>query len=269
MRPAPRPARAATLVVGLALGAGIAFSRHDRGSAVDAPGSVAVWVADRDGDEVVGLDARLLRVTALRVAAPERVRATADGGAWIVSGADRLIRSRADGALVAAAAVPGPVLDLAPWEGGVALLVHPPGEVLRLLRAGPRGDVLEAASVPGAVALAGAPDAVDVLDEAGGVRSFALRGGLVLRAVHASSPGPARQRTDPDGSDGRDGPDGATARAWAHGSAVSIRWRSGAVLLVDERGRLVRAQGGFEGISDLAPLPPLSRRPIARGGAPR
>jgi hypothetical protein len=88
----------------------------DAARASARPGPVAVWVADRDACEVVGLDADLLRAVAVDLSWPVEVEACSDGGAWVAhapsgdpSGEHRLVRITADGRVV-----PEPVTGIVP-----------------------------------------------------------------------------------------------------------------------------------------------------------
>ncbi len=68
-----------------------------RPARVDAP-APEVWVSDRDGDMVFGLDRDLYVRVRVPVDAPLRVAATADGGAWVLH--DRSAGQRDDRALL-------------------------------------------------------------------------------------------------------------------------------------------------------------------------
>lgn len=113
-----------------------------------APNSrVAVWLCDRDGNRVVGLDRNLLEIRSVPLRAPLEVEGRADGGAWIVSAAQadplgphELARLSAAGALSVVAALE-PVLDLYSDELGRAL-------VLDLTGAGARLQLFEHGSEP-------------------------------------------------------------------------------------------------------------------------
>lgn len=113
-----------------ALGALLALALSPDGSAARTTGSVALWVSDRDADQVHGLGADLVPLRTVTVAAPTEVEARADGGAWVLSaegggplGAHRLVRLGADGTQLASTLF-GPPLDLAVVDGEDALVVE-------------------------------------------------------------------------------------------------------------------------------------------------
>ena len=128
---APFRAGGVLCLVVFAISASIALGWSKvRGAQVPVqPARVAVWLSDRDGDQVYGLDRELLVVNSVALRAPIEVEARADGGAWIVSSIDadplgphRLLRLLHDGRLVARAPL-GPILDLDCDELGRAIVV--------------------------------------------------------------------------------------------------------------------------------------------------
>ena len=129
-----------TLSISIALG----WARVREASAPAPTARVAVWVSDRDGDQVIGLDRNLLLVRTLAVRAPTEIEARSDGGAWVVSstnadplGRHQLLRLAADGQIVARAQL-APVLDLACDDADRAALVDfdGSGERVRVFDAG-------------------------------------------------------------------------------------------------------------------------------------
>ena len=109
---APFRAGGVLCLVVFAISASIALGWSKvRGAQVPVqPARVAVWLSDRDGDQVYGLDRELLVVSSVALRAPIEVEARADGGAWIVSSIDadplgphRLLRLLHDGRLAARA----------------------------------------------------------------------------------------------------------------------------------------------------------------------
>ena len=68
----------------LAVGLSLARARHE--PALPPPGPVRWWLADRDADELCGLDEDLVLSRRVRIEKPCRVRSTPDGGAWVLSG---------------------------------------------------------------------------------------------------------------------------------------------------------------------------------------
>jgi len=136
------------------LGAGLALTRGLtlRQVAVRTePGPVAVWVADRDGHQVVGLDARAFVALRVPIRFPVDLEPRADGGLWVVSAPaghpltpHRLGRLDRAGCLRAAAEL-GTFLDLATLDGGDALVVDRDGTGrarLRRVRADGADEVL-------------------------------------------------------------------------------------------------------------------------------
>lgn len=97
------------------------------------PGPVAVWVADRDGHEVTGLDDDLFVTLRVPLRFPVDVEARADGGLWVASAPEghpltphRLARLDERGCLRATASL-STFLDLSTLDGGDALVVDRDG----------------------------------------------------------------------------------------------------------------------------------------------
>jgi hypothetical protein len=233
---------------------GAAFVRHEAGP-------VAVWVADRDGHELVGLDAELFVAARRPLRFPVEVEARADGGIWVLSAPrggpltpHRLSRFDSRGFVRRTAEVEV-VLDLTTLDGGDALVVEgasavprnpgaaapPTRRVLRVADDGSAGGVAEAI---GARCVAGRGDRALVGTERGWALLFDLK----------RTGGP---------------PPGALVRRWCGGELVDVApgpragtwWAldgrasgEGRVLLLDRSLRTVwEAPLGFEA-QHLAPV---------------
>jgi len=159
------------------------------------PGRPVVWVGDRDGGQVLGLDADGLPSRSIRVAYPLELAARSDGGLWVLAGsaslADpvrRLLRFTDRGEV--ATEVPVPVASsLVALRGGDALLVAGAGAARALIRVAADGEeVLLVPVAPGAeVALAVGPAGI-LVSERRGVRLLGAGGtegfpGRVFRPV--------------------------------------------------------------------------------------
>lgn len=162
----------------------------------ELPGPVALWVCDRDGGAVVGLDAEHLIASRVAVPSPTGVVACGDGRLWVASavhddpqGEHELRLLTAGGRRLGSYAT-GPLLDLAACG---------PAGVVALERVGPRsvrafalpepGGECELEDLPGAVCVAG--------DRSGGAL-IGTSAGLVIayRGIGTAgfpSPGPRRR----------------------------------------------------------------------------
>jgi hypothetical protein len=167
-----------------ALGLGLAWTREhlERGPPDGVvPGPVALWVADRDGHEITGLDAELFLAARVPIRFPVELEARADGGLWVVSAPaghpltfHRLARLDRAGCLRARAEL-GVLVDLAVLEGGDALVVDRDGtgrERVRRVADDGRGIVL--AWPLGAACVAGAGGRVAVGTDRGWVAVYDL-----------------------------------------------------------------------------------------------
>ncbi len=145
------------------------------------PGPVAVWVADRDGHEVAGLDQDLFVALRVPVRYPIDVESRADGGLWLVSAPEgnpltphRLGRLDRSGCLRAEASL-GTFLDLATLDGGDALVVDRDGSGrTRLRRVDADGGATQIAPTTGARCVAGADGRVLVGTDNGWLLLFDL-----------------------------------------------------------------------------------------------
>ncbi len=145
---------------------------------------VAVWLCDRDGDRVFGLDRDLLVVNSVALRAPVEVEARPDGGAWIVSSVDadplgphRLLRLLHDGTLAARAPL-GPILDLDCDELGRAVVVDLPGAVARVSAFDANATAVWTRAWPGALCAATAAGYCLVGTQAGELVRFDLNAPL-------------------------------------------------------------------------------------------
>jgi hypothetical protein len=114
-----------------------------------ASGPVALWVADRDGQQIVGLDRALYPVRSITLASPTALAERRDGGAWVTTAAGRTPRGAHSVARlsaaghVAAQATIGVPIDLESIDRRDALLVvASPAGSTRLLRVLEAGDVV-------------------------------------------------------------------------------------------------------------------------------
>jgi len=94
-----------------------------------SPGPVALWVADRDGQQVVGLDRTLFPARSVELAWPTALAARRDGGVWATSSAlgsprdpHQLVRLDASGRVVMRATVGVPI-ELESVDRADALLI--------------------------------------------------------------------------------------------------------------------------------------------------
>jgi hypothetical protein len=108
----------------------LGFGALHKAKPPDSRARVAVWLSDRDGDCVVGLDGNLLQLRTVPMRAPIEVEARADGGVWVLSapsgdplGVHQLSRVTASGALALALSL-APALDLSSDEHDRALVVE-------------------------------------------------------------------------------------------------------------------------------------------------
>lgn len=153
-----RSARGALL--GLALGFSLALLC--RAAPPRAPaGPVATWVADRNGQRVVGLDPDLFVVADVGLRWPVALAPREDGGAWVVEaaaggplGAHALVRLDAIGRVVEGPHPLPPLLDLAPLDGDAALVLTG-GDPPQLQRASAGEGLRLLAGFPGAMCVAG------------------------------------------------------------------------------------------------------------------
>ncbi len=123
-----RRTRLAAILMGVALG--LAAQLRDDPPPVPGGARPAVWVADRDGQRLVGLDADLIEVADVDLRWPLEVEGRADGAFWCARAAEGL----EDGAFELSLHGPdgtvrrtdrfGPVLDLDVLGGADALLVE-------------------------------------------------------------------------------------------------------------------------------------------------
>ena len=231
-------------------------------------GPPEVWVSDRDGQALIGLDRHLLVAARVDIPGPTEVEACDDGGLWAVSaregdplGAYDLLRLAPDGKLADPIEV-GVVIDLAAVAGGDALVVERNEDgSTRVRRFAADGRASPVAELPDASCASGARDRVIVGTASGAVLAFG--GGTPRHAQLGGSicdvaPGPS-------------------ARGWW----ALDRGRSGAsrLMLLDEELRMLwTLQCELEG-GQLAPVPNQERvwivgasRPLAfrfgPGGVP-
>jgi len=126
------------------------------------PGPVRYWIADRDADRVLGLDAELIPALPLTVSAPVLAAPRAGGGLWVASAIDgsplgdhRLIALDRDGHRLAEGRF-GPLLDLDSDRavGVIALEVDRGGGGRRIWNMRSSGSIRTVGHVAGAVCVA-------------------------------------------------------------------------------------------------------------------
>jgi hypothetical protein len=158
--------------------------------ALAAPHSVAAWAADRDGSQLLGLDAGLHVELCIELPWPVAVEARTDGGAWVASAVDgdplgdhELVHLDAWGAERARRRL-APLLDLAVIDGRDALAVDWPsgalGSTERAARIAGDGALVAWAEIPDARAAAGRGDQVLVGTETGRLVLTELQGPLLV-----------------------------------------------------------------------------------------
>lgn len=203
---APFRAGGVVCLVVFAISASLAlgWSKVRGAQSVTPPARVAVWLCDRDGDRVFGLDRDLLVVNSVALRAPTEVEARPDGGAWIVSsinadplGQHRLLRMLHDGTLAARAQL-GPILDLDCDELGRAIVVDIAGAGARVSAFDANASAVWTRAWPGALCAAAAAGHCLVGTQAGELDLFDLNAPLLapLRlnfggAISDVAPGPS------------------------------------------------------------------------------
>jgi hypothetical protein len=164
------------------------------------PGPPEVWVSDRDGQALIGLDRHLLVAARVEMPWPTEVEVCDDGGLWAVSaregdplGAYDLLRVSSDGKLAEPIEV-GVVIDLAAVAGGDALVVERNEDGSTCVRRfAADGRARPVAELPDATCVSGVHDRVIVGTASGAVLTF---GGAPRRAQLGGSicdvaPGPS------------------------------------------------------------------------------
>jgi hypothetical protein len=143
------------------------------------PGPPEVWVSDRDGQALIGLDRHLLLAARVKVPWPTEVEASDGGGVWAVSardgdplGAYDLLRLASDGRLADPIEVEA-VIDLATVAGGDALVVERNEDgSTRVRRFAADGRASLVAELPDASCASGVRDRVIVGTASGAVLAF-------------------------------------------------------------------------------------------------
>ncbi|HVS12144.1 MAG TPA: hypothetical protein VMS76_19945 [Planctomycetota bacterium] len=163
------------------LGGAIAFLLGGRGGeeSPPRPGPPEVWVSDRDGQALIGLDRHLLVAARVAVPWPTEVEPCDGGGVWAASaregdplGAYDLLRVSPDGRLAEPIEV-GVVIDLAAIAGGDALVVERNEDgSTRVRRFAADGRASPVAELPDASCASGARDRVIVGTASGAVLAF-------------------------------------------------------------------------------------------------
>ena len=194
--------RVAIGLAGCALGGALAIllAVARGGEEPSTPGRVQVWVSDRDGQALIGLDRDLLVAARVEVPWPTEIEACEGGGVWAVSaregdplGAHDLLRLLPDGGLGAPIEV-GPVIHLA--TVGVDALVTEREEdgATRVRRFAPDGMASLVAELPDALCASGVGERVIVGTARGAVLAFgrgAPAGSQLGGAICDVAPGPS------------------------------------------------------------------------------
>jgi hypothetical protein len=145
------------------LGAGLAVAWRSApfSSGEFQPGPPVTWVADRDADAVIGLDAELFVSRRFELESPVELAVRSDRSVWALSardghplGAHDLVLHSADGRREAVATF-GPVFDL-DLLGDDALVVEHSGEHGRVVRVGAARPATNLLELPTATCAAGA-----------------------------------------------------------------------------------------------------------------
>jgi len=196
--------RAGILLVFVLFAWGWAVAREPRPPATGS--RVAVWLCDRDGNRVLGLDRHLLQVRSIALRAPLEIEARSDGGAWVVSaaagdplGPHDLLRLSAAGELSLVAALK-PVFDLCSDEAGRALVLDLGDGAARLQLFEPGSALAWSRVWPGALSAVARADRVLVGTSAGSLALFDLSapgsaprvaqvGGLICDLAQGPRPG--------------------------------------------------------------------------------
>jgi hypothetical protein len=152
MRNAAALGAGALLAVGVSL-AGTAI-RGDRPCGLPPADRPAFWVVDRDADTAYGLDDRLILGPRARIEHPIDVRATGDGGAWILrssspKGPSGLVRLQPDGAIALETSLRGRATLETSGDGDALVIEDAESPSSRLLRVAPAGEVRVLAEEPG------------------------------------------------------------------------------------------------------------------------
>ncbi len=196
---------AAASGVPIAVGATAAFAVHAwKSRPIEfEPGPVELWVVDRDGGALIGLDSELFVARRAAIPSPIEVEARPGGGAWVASALDGSPRGRHE--LIAfdaelrieARIASDRVLDLAILDDDALAVEISDDDRTSVRRASRDGAVRELASIDSAFAIAARDDRMLVGTARGDVELFALDGGtrtLAKRALGGAigdlAPGP-------------------------------------------------------------------------------